>query len=90
MALALWVGVLLGLTRFGAEPPAVFVPFFAPSQITGLPDDIRIVDMRSGGWVLHSENTALAARLYALGAPLVFPAGLPACVSIPRSGPAAS
>lgn len=77
-----WIGMLLLVMRL-AGAPAALVPFPPPGLLAQLPEGVAIADATRHSVTLRSDAPDFVAMLYRLGAPLVLPAGLPACLPAP-------
>jgi hypothetical protein len=76
-----WLGTLALVMRLGGEAPAALVLFPPEGLVGGLPDGVAVVSAGPVSVTLRGDGTAgLVAALYALGAPLVLPAGLTGCL----------
>jgi hypothetical protein len=78
-----WIGVLALVMRLGGEAPAALVMFPPEGFVGGLPKGVAVVS-RGPVSVTVRGGADLVATLYALGAPLVLPAGLTGC--LPQAG----
>ena len=74
-----WIGTLALVMRLGGEAPAALVMFPPEGLVRALPADVSVVSSGPVSVTLRG-GTDLVATLYALGAPLVFPAGLTGCL----------
>lgn len=74
-----WIGTLALVMRLGGEAPAALVMFPPEGMLRGLPADVSVVTSGPVSVTLRG-GTDLVATLYALGAPLVLPAGLTGCL----------
>ena len=82
LVLAGWLGTLAIVLRLGGEAPAAMVLFPPAGLIAALPEGVALVGAGPVSLTLTGDGD-LVARLYALGAPLVLPAGLTGCVEAP-------
>jgi len=78
-----WIGTLALVMRLGGDAPAALVLMPPEGLIGALPDGVSIVSSGPISVTLRGGND-LVATLYALGAPLVLPAGLTGC--LPQRG----
>ncbi|RYI32699.1 MAG: hypothetical protein EON48_04700 [Acetobacteraceae bacterium] len=78
-----WIGTLALVMRLGGEAPAALVMFPPEGLLRGLPADVAVVASGPVSVTLRG-GADLVAALYALGAPLVLPAGLTGC--LPQNG----
>lgn len=85
-----WLGVIVGVARFTDEAPAYIIPYPTRDFVRALPDDARVANYRPHGITVTSDAPGFAARLYAAGAVLVLPAGLPGCAPFTRETPTRS
>ncbi|WP_425037984.1 hypothetical protein [Primorskyibacter sp. S187A] len=85
-----WLAVLSLVARFSDVAPAYVVLYPSREFVRALPEDARIAYYRPHGITLQSEEPGFAARLYAAGALLVLPAGLPGCVPFTKDASAQS
>ncbi len=74
-----WIGTLALVMRLGGDAPAALVMFPPEGMLRGLPADVSVVTSGPVSVTLRG-GTDLVATLYALGAPLVLPAGLTGCL----------
>jgi hypothetical protein len=74
-----WIGTLALVMRLGGEAPAALVMFPPEGLVRALPDGVAVVSAGPVSVTLQGGE-GLVATLYALGAPLVLPAGLTACL----------
>lgn len=81
VVLAGWIGLLLSLTVLTDEAPAMIVLFPTTEFVNNLPADVLVTAWSNHSVTLTSEQANLAAQLYASGARIVLPAGLPGCGS---------
>lgn len=79
LVLAGWVGVLALVLRLGGEAPAALVLFPPAGFVAGLPEGVAVTAAGPVSVTVRGE-AGLVATLYALGAPLVLPAGLTGCL----------
>lgn len=82
LVLAAWLGTLALVMRLGGEAPAALVLFPPVGLLSNLPDDVAVVGRGPVSITLRGGGD-LTAQLYALGAPLVLPAGLTGCIVPP-------
>lgn len=78
-----WIGTLALVMRLGGEAPAALVMFPPDGFVSALPAGVSVVSAGPVSVTLRGE-ASLVATLYALGAPLVLPAGLTLC--LPQAG----
>ena len=78
-----WIGTLALVMRLGGDAPAALVMFPPEDLIRALPAGVSVVSSGPFSITLRG-GTDLVAILYALGAPLVLPAGLTGC--LPQTG----
>ena len=78
-----WIGTLALVMRLGGEAPAALVMFPPEGLICSLPVGVSVVSSGPVSLTLQGGGH-LVATLYALGAPLVLPAGLTGC--LPQTG----
>lgn len=78
-----WVAVLVLVGLLSDAAPAQVVILPSAHLIENLPPDVAIMDSARFSVTLESDDPALARRLYASGARLVLPAGLPGCLPLP-------
>lgn len=78
-----WIGTLALVMRLGGDAPAALVLMPPDGLIRALPDGVSVVSNGPVSVTLRGGEN-LVATLYALGAPLVLPAGLTGC--LPQSG----
>lgn len=83
-----WIIVLVAVGLFTDEAPAQVVILPSERLVANLPEDVAIMDRTALTLTLESDTPALARRLYASGARLVLPAGLPGCLPLPERPPA--
>lgn len=77
----LFVLVAVGLATDAAPAQVVILP--SDRLMETLPQDVAIMDRTALTLTVESDQPALARRLYASGARLVLPAGLPGCLPLP-------
>jgi hypothetical protein len=77
-----WLATLALVMRLGGEAPAALVLFPPAGMVAALPDGVAVVGSGPVSLTLRGEAD-LVVRLYALGAPLVLPAGLAGCADQP-------
>jgi hypothetical protein len=75
-----WLGTLALVMQLGGEAPAALVLFPPEGLIGGLPDGVAVVSAGPVSVTLRGGEGGLVSALYALGAPLVLPAGLTGCL----------
>jgi hypothetical protein len=80
-----WIGTLALVMRLGGEAPAALVLFPPAGLVASLPEGVALVGTGPISITLRGGGD-LVAQLYALGAPLVLPAGLAGCLGQPRAG----
>ena len=85
---AAWLALLALVLRLGAPAPAVLV-LFPPAGFVSAIGNAQVTSASAFSLTLRSDLPDLAARAYAAGAPLVLPAGLEACISLPPARAAA-
>ena len=78
-----WIGTLALVMRLSGDAPAALVMFPPEDLIRALPAGVSVVSSGPFSITLRG-GTDLVATLYALGAPLVLPAGLTGC--LPQTG----
>ncbi len=78
-----WIGTLALVMRLSGDAPAALVMFPPEDLIRALPAGVSVVSSGPVSITLRG-GTDLVAILYALGAPLVLPAGLTGC--LPQTG----
>jgi hypothetical protein len=78
-----WIGTLALVLRLGGAAPAALVMFPPDGLVRALPADVSVVSSGPVSVTLRGGQD-LVATLYALGAPLVLPAGLTGC--LPQTG----
>ncbi len=78
-----WIGTLALVMRLGGDAPAALVLMPPDGLIRALPDGVSVVSSGPVSVTLRGGDN-LVATLYALGAPLVLPAGLTGC--LPQRG----
>lgn len=78
-----WIGTLALVMRLGGEAPAALVMFPPDGLVRALPEGVSVVSAGPVSLTLRGGHD-LVATLYALGAPLVLPAGLTGC--LPQTG----
>lgn len=78
-----WFGLQLTVMRFTDAAPGALALFPAADFAAHLPRSIAIVGA-GGHWIaVRSDEPNLGKVLYASGAVLVLPAGLPGCLPLP-------
>lgn len=77
-----WLGLLAGVMAVSDAAPAALVPLPSDRFLADLPATISIVSRGPVSVTLASDSPGLAAALYAAGARLVLPAGLPGCAPL--------
>jgi hypothetical protein len=75
-----WLAVLAGVMRLGGDAPAALVMLPPPGFASTLPVGVAILSSGPFSLTLKADAPGLVATLYALGAPLVLPAGLTGCL----------
>lgn len=75
-----WLAVLATVMRLGGDAPAALVMLPPEGFIATLPDGMAIVSRGPFSVTVRAATPGLVATLYALGAPLVLPAGLTGCL----------
>ncbi len=78
-----WIGTLALVMRLGGEAPAALVILPPEGLIRSLPQGVSVVSAGPVSVTLRG-GADLVTTLYALGAPLVLPAGLSGC--LPQTG----
>jgi hypothetical protein len=78
-----WVCTLALVMRLGGDAPAALVMFPPEGLVRALPDGVSVVSSGPVSLTLRGGDD-LVTTLYALGAPLVLPAGLTGC--LPQTG----
>lgn len=81
-ALVGWVALQLGVMFFTDAAPGAMVLFPNEGFISRLPDNTGIVDIGTNWVTVTSNEPGLGRKLYAAGALIVLPAGLPGCVPL--------
>lgn len=79
LVLAAWIAVLALVMRLGGAAPAALVMFPPEGFVRSLPEGVAVVSAGPVSVTLQGGE-GLVAVLYALGAPLVLPAGLTGCL----------
>lgn len=82
VVLAGWAGLQLLVMRFTDVAPGAVVLFPAENFIARLPTNVAIVGGGPNWIALRSEGQNLGKDLYAAGAWIVLPAGLPGCLPL--------
>lgn len=82
-----WLGVLVGVGLFSDAAPASVVVLPSRHFLATLPPDFAVIEQGARTITLTSEAPGAARRLYASGAFLVLPAGLPGCLPLRRNPP---
>lgn len=77
-----WLSIILSVSYFSDEAPAQVVMFPQPQFISNLPREVKIMGSNSWSITLSSSSPDFAKSLYAKGARLVLPAGLPGCLPL--------
>ncbi|WP_309668213.1 hypothetical protein [Tabrizicola sp.] len=80
LVLAGWIAVLAGVMRLGGDAPAALVMLPPPGFASALPAGVAILSAGPYSLTVKADAPGLVAALYALGAPLVLPAGLTGCL----------
>lgn len=80
-----WISVLLAVAVLTDEAPAYVVVFPGQKLMGGLPGDAAILAASRFSVTLTSEAPGFARALYASGAWIVLPAGLPGCLPLPQA-----
>lgn len=80
-----WVGVQAAVMRASDIAPGAIALFPKPGFAANLPADIAIVGLGTFWIAVRYDGPDLAKTLYSKGARLVLPAGLPGCLSLPKS-----
>lgn len=84
-----WLGTLVSVGLLSDAAPAMVVLWPGEAFLSRLDGDVSVLGANGLAITLASEAPNLARRLYASGAWLVLPAGLPGCLPLPRLQPAA-
>lgn len=79
-----WLAVLVTVGLISDAAPAYVVVLPPQGLIGRLDPDIAVMAAGRASVTLRSDQPGLARRLYAAGAPLVLPAGLPGCLPLPK------
>jgi hypothetical protein len=77
-----WVSLQLGVMYFTDAAPGAMALFPTEGFISRLPANARIVDIGEFWITIASDEPALGKNLYAAGAWIVLPAGLPGCLPL--------
>lgn len=77
-----WVALQLGVMFFTDAAPGAMVLFPSAGFISRLPDNTGIVDIGTNWVTVASDDPSLGRKLYAAGALIVLPAGLPRCLPL--------
>ncbi|NHF72881.1 hypothetical protein [Paracoccus xiamenensis] len=80
-----WLAVLVAVGLISDAAPAYVVPLPPGDLIGRLDPDISVMATGDYSVTLTSDQPGVARRLYAAGAWLVLPAGLPGCLPLPAS-----
>ncbi|WP_412564364.1 hypothetical protein [Thalassobius sp. MITS945101] len=80
-----WVATLVLVGLLSDAAPAQVVLWPGVDFTADLATDIRVIGATSWSVTLESDQPALARKLYAAGAWLVLPAGLPGCLPLPAA-----
>lgn len=80
-----WISVLLAVAVLTDEAPAYVVVFPGRALMQDLPGDAAILAASRFSVTLTSEAPGFARTLYASGARIVLPAGLPGCLPLPQT-----
>jgi hypothetical protein len=83
LVLLAWIGTLALVMRLGGDAPAALVIMPPEGLIRALPIGVSVVSAGPVSVTLRGGSD-LVETLYALGAPLVLPAGLTGC--LPQTG----
>jgi hypothetical protein len=83
LTVAGWIGTLALVMALGGPAPAALVLMPPPGLIAALPPGVAVVSAGPYSLTLQGGEDLVTA-LYALGAPLVLPAGLTGC--LPQEG----
>ena len=81
-----WVAVLALVMRFSDAAPAAVVILPGADFLQSLPEGVAILSRSSLSLTVQSDLPGLAQILYATGAALVLPAGLPGCLPLTTTG----
>lgn len=77
-----WIGLQLLIMRYTDVAPGAVVLFPADSFLSNLPEGVAVVGIGSSWMSVKSDEPGLGKSLYAAGAWVVLPAGLPGCLSL--------
>lgn len=80
-----WVGLQLSVMYFTDAAPGAVALFPPADFIDRLPEDVAIVDAGANWIAVWSDQPDFGKNLYAAGALIVLPAGLPGCLPLQRS-----
>ena len=78
-----WFSVLIVVALLSDEAPAYVVVLPKATLLRDLPEESAILSSTKLTITLTSDQTGFARDLYAAGARLVLPAGLPGCLPLP-------
>ena len=81
--LAGWITVLITVSLVSDAAPAQVVLFPSQDLMRNLPEDSSLIGGNSWSVTLASTSPGFARSLYANGAWIVLPAGLPGCLPMP-------
>lgn len=84
LVLAGWLAVLAGVMWLGGDAPAALILLPPEGFIAALPEGVAILSRGPFSLTVSGSGAGLVASLYAIGAPLVLPAGLTGC--LPQAG----
>lgn len=82
-----WLGTLAAVALGTDAAPGYVALFPAPGLAGGLPEGAAILSVTPVSITLRNPGGGFARALYARGARLVLPAGLPGCLPLPSGGP---
>ena len=81
-----WLGTLAAVALATDAAPGYVALFPAPGLAEGLPEGAAILSVTPYSVTLRNPGGGFARQLYARGARLVLPAGLPGCLPLPSAG----
>jgi len=79
LVLFAWISLQFGVMYFTDVAPGAMAFFINEGFVSRLPANAGIVDMGDFWVTVVSDEPALGKKLYAAGALIVLPAGLPGC-----------
>ncbi len=85
IVLAGWVTTLAGVALLSDAAPGYVVLLPSADLLENLEADISILAAGPLSLTVTSSEEGLSSKLYAAGAKLVLPAGLPGCLPLPKS-----